>query len=179
MRGRTFQFGGSLLLTSVATVLLTTFMAACGTANVTSAVKEQFVDGANRVVVSRQVVPETLTEDAPALALYVDARDLLENEGFAFATNDKTSRVIETMPEDVGDGVTLKIDLVANPAPGGSKLIARGQYLDPTTNSWKPATWTDGLAGRAFVKTYDALVDLSHSEVATAVGTEMNVTEAR
>ena len=134
-------------------------------------VTEEIPDGANRIVMDRQVTEGDLTADAPGLAFYTDARQHLEANGFQIDTADDEELFLITAPMSVSDSLALRMNVNIDPAPGGSRLIGLVEYANSPAASegaWRAASWTGGPAQEAFSAALDIMRELSATEFGTA-----------
>ena len=157
-------------LALVLTGMLVTLTVGCATQNVAPEVAEDISEGANRIIVDRQVTDQELTADTPAQAFFVDARQHLVNNGFQIETEDEDARTITTegmMMED--SNIALRFNLKVEPAAGGSRVIARPEWRMGNTGDWQTANWTSGESRDAFARAFEFMQGLSHTEMSTEV----------
>ena len=157
---------GSLLSLGLMLMLL----AGCASQNVTPEVAESIADGANRIIVDRQVTDQSITSDAPAQAMFVDARQHMTENDWQIATEDEEARTFTTegmMLEDTN--MAMRFNVQVQPAQGGSRAIVAPEYRTGNTGEWQVATWTSGNDRQAFARAFDIWQGLSHTAISTEV----------
>lgn len=164
-----------LLVATMALLLYTGAMTGCARrAPVEEApahITRDIPDGANRLVLERLADEAAETDDVPK-ALYVDARQHLEQEGFAFAKTDDEDLILVTEPKQINEDLALRIDLNVQLLPGGGQLIAASEWAATTSaTEWRRARWTTAQDSKdkvAFGAMIDALHGIEFDDLGTA-----------
>jgi hypothetical protein len=129
---------------------------------------EDISDGANRIVIERQV--PGIEPNAAAMSLFYDAQRHLEEHGFDIQVADEETMTIVTEPTQLEDDLALQVTASVRIEPGGSLLIASSDWAPSTVSpetQWQEAEWTDGMSREAFGKTLALFEGLPNRNIGT------------
>lgn len=132
--------------------------------------EQHLEEGVDRVVVKIESAFEK-TPDLDPYYAYGATRDALTEQGFEIAKENEDVYVLVTEPMWHDDGYALRIKLNAGQALEGSEVIATGEWAlgaDADAGDWNEASWTDGMAKKAFAKTISYLDSVPYTFILAA-----------
>ncbi len=156
-------------------VLAATLWAGCAGRPLPGTLRNTIEPGANVLVLERE--SPTANEQTP-YAFIADARRRFSVQRYQLAEDDKEQLRLVTRPQQIGDGLAVRIQVRAEAKPDGSRLLGMAEYAPSTTSTnWQPARWTTERSNerRAFLEMVDVLTEIDFNRIGATVDTNARI----